>query len=134
MRKNIVKRGRKKEASPAARVLLGSLAACGMLGLLSGGAALMLHGGKLPLDCLRWLGPALYGLAVLLGAWLAAGSGGEGRLLRALGAGAVCLGLVLTGGEFIGSSPRLLLLLGISGAASLTACLLGGIKRRTRYL
>lgn len=134
MGNKMVKRGRKKDASPAAGVLLGSLAACGLLGLLSGGAAVMLHGDRLPLDCLGWLGPSLYGLALLAGAWLAVRRAGEGRLLRALGTSALCLGLVLTGSELSGGSPRLLLLLAISGAAALIACLLGGMKRRPRYL
>ncbi len=134
MRKARVKARHKKEGSPAAGVLLGSLAACGLLGLLSGGAALLLRGGKLPLSCLRWLGPMLYGLALLAGAWLAVRTAGEGRLLRALGTGAVCLGLVLTGGELWGSSPRVLLLLAISGVAAFIACLLGAGKRRPDYL
>lgn len=132
MRKNTVRR--KKEAGPGAGVLRGALLACVVFAVLSGGVALLLRGGRLPLDCLRWLGPALYGLSLLAGAWLAVRSAGEGRLLRALGTAAVCLGLVLTCGELSGGSPRLLLLLILSGAASLAACLPGGLRSRPGYL
>ena len=133
MRKRLTGKG-KTDGSPVRAVFRGWLAAVGSLGVSSAGAALLLQKGALPMEALRLLGPLLYSLALVAGAWLAAAGTGEGKLFRAMATGGLCLGMALTLWELTGERPGWQLPTVLTLGASLTGALLSLLRRRRRRL
>lgn len=115
--------------------LLGSCVGTIALGLLSAGAAAAGEKGLLPVQSLRSAGKLLYGLSLLLGAYLTARRTKKGSLPWAAGAGLWLFALSLCAARIAGSGlSGLWIPVALTPLGVLLGCLLGVRRRRSGCL